>query len=217
MPEIIPTVIDRGPQGAGVAYDLYSRLLKERIVFAGGHGGVVTTEAANILIAQLLYLESEDPGKKISMYINSPGGSVSAGLAIYDCMQHISSPIETICMGMAMSFGAVLLAAGEKGKRFALPHSRIMIHQPLISGGGIDGQATDIMIEAAEMQQHKERLTQILAFHSGQDYGKVKADCERNFYMSSEDAKAYGMIDGIIYPRKGKAPEGPWTGERSGK
>ncbi|OEG70449.1 ATP-dependent Clp protease proteolytic subunit, partial [Candidatus Endomicrobiellum trichonymphae] len=139
MTLLIPTVVERWNQGAAVTYDLYSRLLKDRIIFVGGQGGAVTTDSANVLIAQLLYLDSEDQGKDISLYINSPGGMVSAGLAVYDTMQFIKSPIITVCIGMAMSFGAVLLAAGTKGKRYALTHSRIMIHQPLIYGGGLSG------------------------------------------------------------------------------
>lgn len=198
---IIPTVIEK-TQGAGsmVSYDLLSRLMQDRILFVGGNHGAISLDDANILIAQLLYLESIDPGKNISMYINSPGGEVSAGLAILDTMRHIKSPITTICMGMAMSFGAVLLSSGAKGKRFALPNARIMIHQPLISGGGISGQATDIAIEAKEMVHCKESLTRIMAKNCGQTYEKVLADCERNFYMSAEEAQAYGLIDKIIYP-----------------
>jgi ATP-dependent Clp protease, protease subunit len=199
----VPTVIEK-MQGAGsmVSYDLLSRLMKERIVFAGGSHGAIGTDDANLLISQLLYLQLEDPDRAIQMYINSPGGSVSAGLAIYDTMQHITCPVQTICMGMAMSFGALLLAAGEKGKRFALPNARIMIHQPLIMGGGIEGQATDIEIEAKEMLHHKQRLSEILALHTGQSLEKVLADCERNYYMSAEEAKAYGLVDEIVKPNK---------------
>src|SRR5882672_7456181 len=141
---IIPSIIERWNQGAVVGYDIFSRLLKDRIIFIGGFGGAVTTDSANLIIAQLLYLEAEDPEKDINLYINSPGGMVTAGLAVYDTMQYIRPPITTICMGMAMSFGAVILCAGSKGKRFALQHSRVMIHQPLIYGEGISGQATDI-------------------------------------------------------------------------
>src|SRR5471030_294249 len=173
MVSIIPTVLERVSQGNLVGYDIFSRLLKDRIIFVGGFGGAVTTDSANVIIAQLLYLEAEDPGKDINLYINSPGGMVTAGLAVYDTMQYIRCPITTICMGMAMSFGAVLLTAGSKGKRFALPHSRIMIHQPLISGGGIGGQATDIEIEAKEIVDTKKRLNEIIARHSGQSYEKV--------------------------------------------
>ncbi len=198
---IIPTVIEKSP-GAGsmVSYDLLSRLMQDRILFVGGNHGAISLDDANVLVAQLLYLDSIDPGKAIQLYINSPGGEVSAGLAILDAMNHVKSPITTICYGMAMSFGAVLLSAGAKGKRFALPHARIMIHQPLIHGGGISGQATDIEIEAKEMMFYKESLTKILAKNCGQKYEKVLADCERNFYMSAEEAVEYGLVDKVIYP-----------------
>src|ERR1043165_8319500 len=199
---IVPTILERWNQGAAVTYDIYSRLLKDRILFVGGFGGQVDTDSANLIIAQLLYLESEDPDKEINIYINSPGGMVTAGLAIYDTMQYIKSPITTICMGMAMSFGAVLLAAGTKGKRYALPNARIMIHQPLIYGEGISGQVTDIGIEAKELEMTKTRLVDILAKHTGQPHDRVRADTERNFYMSAEDAKKYGLIDEIFTPRK---------------
>ena len=165
MVAMVPTVIERWNQGAAVGYDIFSRLLKDRIIFVGGYEGAVTTDSANLIIAQLLFLEAEDPEKEINLYINSPGGMVTAGLAVYDTMQYIRCPITTICMGMAMSFGAVLLAAGTKGKRFALPNSRIMIHQPLIHGGGISGQATEIEIEAKEIVETKRRLNEILAKH----------------------------------------------------
>ena len=195
---IVPTILERWNQGAAVTYDIYSRLLKDRILFVGGFGGQVDTDSANLIIAQLLYLESEDPEKEINLYINSPGGMVTAGLAIYDTMQYIKPPLTTICMGMAMSFGAVLLAAGTKGRRFCLPNSRIMIHQPLIYGDGIGGQVTDIEIEAKEMEDTKTRLTDIIARHCNQPYDKVAADSERNYYMSAEEAKAYGLVDQII-------------------
>ena len=200
---IIPTVVEK-MTGAGsmVSYDLLSRLMQDRILFVGGNHGAISLDDANILISQLLYLDSIDPGKKIEMYINSPGGEVSAGLAILDTMNHIQSPITTICLGMAMSFGAVLLSAGEPGKRFALPNARIMIHQPLISGGGISGQATDIEIEAKEMTHCKTSLTKILAANCNQKYEKVLKDCERNFYMSAEEAKEYGLIDNVIVPHR---------------
>jgi len=203
---IVPTILERWNQGAAVTYDIFSRLLKDRILFVGGFGGQVDTDSANLIIAQLLYLESEDPEREINLYINSPGGMVTAGLAIYDTMQYIKSPITTICMGMAMSFGAVLLLAGTKGKRFCLPNSRIMIHQPLIYGDGISGQVTDIEIEAREMQETKERLNDIIARHTGQTVTKVTADSERNFYMSAEEAKAYGLVDEIISFRKAIDP-----------
>jgi len=202
MVSMIPTVLERVSQGNLVGYDIFSRLLKDRIIFVGGYEGTVTTDSANLIIAQLLYLEADDPDKEINLYINSPGGMVTAGLAVYDTMQYIRCPITTICMGMAMSFGAVLLTAGTKGKRFALPHSRIMIHQPLISGGGISGQATEIEIEAKEIMDTKRRLNEIIAKHTGQTADKISHDSERNFYLSAEEAKAYGIIDEVIVRKK---------------
>jgi ATP-dependent Clp protease protease subunit len=202
MSGLVPTIIERWNQGAAVGYDIYSRLLKDRIIFVGGYGGAMTTDSANLIIAQLLYLEAEDPDKDINLYVNSPGGMVTAGLAVYDTMQYIRCPITTICMGMAMSFGALLLAAGAKGKRYALPHSRIMIHQPLIYGEGISGQVTDINIEAKELLSTKDKLIAILSKHTGQTKEKVGFDTERNFYMSAEEAKAYGILDEVIAPRK---------------
>ncbi|MBI3547645.1 MAG: ATP-dependent Clp protease proteolytic subunit [Elusimicrobia bacterium] len=198
---IIPTILERWNQGSAVGYDIFSRLLKDRIIFVGGQEGAVTTDSANLLISQLLYLDAEDSERGINLYINSPGGMVSAGLAVYDTMQYIKAPITTICIGMAMSFGAVLLAAGTKGRRYALPFSRVMIHQPLISGG-IGGQETDIVIEAKEMNLMKEKLIGILAKHTGQTDSKLRADMERNYYMSAEEAKAYGIVDEVIAPRK---------------
>ena len=203
---IVPTILERWNQGSAVTYDIYSRLLKDRILFVGGFGGQVDTDSANLIIAQLLYLESEDPEKEINLYINSPGGMVTAGLAVYDTMQYIKSPITTICMGMAMSFGAVLLTAGTKGKRFCLPNSRIMIHQPLIYGDGISGQVTDIEIEAREMQDTKDRLNEIIARHTGKTAKQIEIDMERNNYMSAEEAKTYGLIDDVISFRKAIAP-----------
>jgi len=202
MVAMVPTIIERWNQGAAVGYDIFSRLLKDRIIFVGGYEGTVTTDSANLIIAQLLFLEAEDPEKEINLYINSPGGMVTAGLAVYDTMQYIRSPITTICMGMAMSFGAVLLTAGTKGKRFALPNSRIMIHQPLISGGGINGQATEIEIEAKEIGDTKRRLNEIIAKHTGQTADKIAHDSERNFYLSADEAKAYGLIDEVIARKK---------------
>ena len=199
---LVPQVIERSTQGSVVGYDIYSRLLKDRIIFVGGYEGEVTTDSANVLIAQLLYLESEDPDKDINLYINSPGGMVTAGLAVYDTMQYIKCPITTICIGMAMSFGAVLLGAGSKGRRFALPQSRIMIHQPLISGGGISGQATDIEVEAKEMGLTKKILNEILARHTGQTVERIEKDSERNFYMSADEAKTYGLVDEVIQGSK---------------
>ncbi|MHB9019629.1 MAG: ATP-dependent Clp protease proteolytic subunit [Minisyncoccota bacterium] len=198
---IIPTIISK-VGGVERVSDIYSRLLADRIIFVGGYDGEFTTDSANVLIAQMLYLDSEDNSKDINLYINSPGGMVTAGLAVYDAMQFIKSPISTICMGMAMSFGAVILAAGTKGKRFALPNSRIMIHQPLIMGGGISGQATDIEIESNEMQYNKKILTEILAKHCGQTYEKMRQDMERNNYMSAEQAKEYGLIDAVLPSNK---------------
>ena len=194
---IIPTIIEKN-----VGYDIFSRLLKDRIIFVGGREGEVDTASANMIIAQLLYLDADDPNREINLYINSPGGMVTAGLAIYDTMQFIKAPITTICMGQAMSFGAVLLAAGSKGKRYALPHARIMIHQPLIWGGGISGQVTDIEIEAKELRDNKEHLLDILAKHTGQDKEKIRLDSERNYYMSAQEAKEYGLIDEVLELKK---------------
>ena len=201
MPNFIPTVIDKSGN-TSVGYDIYSRLLKDRVIFVGGHEGAVTTDSANALIAQLLYLDAEDNTKDINLYINCPGGMVTAGLAVYDTMQYVKSPITTICMGMAMSFGAVLLAAGNKGKRYALEHSRIMIHQPLIYGGGLSGQVTDIDIEAKELVLTKEKLSAIIAAHTGKTTEQVIKDTERNYYMSAQEAKEYGIIDEVIVSRK---------------
>ena len=203
---LIPQVIERANQGSVIGYDIYSRLLKDRIIFVGGYEGEFTTDSANTLIAQLLYLDSDDSTKDINLYINSPGGMVTAGLAVYDTMQFIKSPITTICMGMAMSFGAVILAAGSKGKRYALPNSRIMIHQPLV--GGISGQATDILVEAKEMAHTRKTLEEIMAKHTGQTFEKVNRDMERNNYMSAEEAKAYGIIDEVITGAKVAALNG---------
>jgi len=174
------------------AYDIYSRLLKDRIIFLGGQ---IEDHMANLIIAQLLFLESEDPEKEIFLYINSPGGVVTAGMAIYDTMQYLKAPVSTICVGQAASMGAVLLAAGEKGKRYALPHARIMIHQPL---GGFQGQATDIHIHAQEILRMKDTLNELLARHAGQKIERVTADTERDFFMGSEAAKEYGIIDDIV-------------------
>jgi ATP-dependent Clp protease protease subunit len=194
----MPTVIERWSQGSAVTYDLYSRLLRDRIIFVGGYDGSIATDSANILIAQLLYLDSEEPGKDISLYINSPGGMVTAGLAVYDTMQFIKSPITTICLGMAMSFGAVLLASGTKGKRYALTHSRIMIHQPLIYGGGLSGTVSDIDIETKELLSTKNKLSEILAKHTGKTTEQVLKDTDRNYYMSAQEAKDYGLVDEVV-------------------
>ncbi|MDD2272872.1 MAG: ATP-dependent Clp endopeptidase proteolytic subunit ClpP [Desulfuromonadaceae bacterium] len=195
----VPMVVEQSGRGER-AYDIYSRLLKERIIFLGGP---IDDAVANLIIAQLLFLEAEDPDKDIHMYINSPGGVVTAGMAIFDTMQYIKAPVSTICVGQAASMGAILLTAGEKGKRFSLRHSRIMIHQPL---GGFQGQATDISIHAKEILRMKDELNGILANLSGQQKEKVEADTERDFFMSGEDAKEYGLID-AIFTRK------PLTGE----
>jgi len=195
----IPMVVEQSGRGER-AYDIYSRLLKERIIFLGGP---IDDTVANLIIAQMLFLEAEDPDKDIHMYINSPGGVVTAGMAIFDTMQYIKAPVSTICVGQAASMGAILLTAGEKGKRFSLRHSRIMIHQPL---GGFQGQATDISIHAKEILRMKDELNGILAELSGQQKEKVEADTERDFFMSGEDAKEYGLID-AIFTRK------PHTGE----
>jgi len=188
-------VIEQSGRGER-AYDIYSRLLKDRIIFIGEQ---VEDSMANIIIAQMLFLESEDPEKDINIYINSPGGSVTAGLAIYDTMQYIRPDVATICMGQATSMGALLLASGAKGKRYALPHSRVMIHQPL---GGAQGQATDIDIHAREILKIRDSLNDILAKHTGQDIEKIRKDTERDYFMGSEDAKEYGIVDRVINKRE---------------
>lgn len=191
---LVPYVIEQTSRGER-SYDIYSRLLKERIIFLGEE---VSDVSASVIIAQLLFLESEDPGKDIQIYINSPGGSVSAGFAIYDTMKYIKCDISTICIGMAASMGAFLLAGGTKGKRFALPNSQIMIHQP---SGGARGQATDIKIVAENILKIKERLNKILAENTGQPLDVIQIDTERDFYMSADEAKKYGIIDGVITNR----------------
>jgi ATP-dependent Clp protease protease subunit len=188
---LIPMVIEKSQYGER-AYDIYSRLLKERIIFIGGP---ITDDVANSVIAQLLFLDHEDPKKDILMYINSPGGSVTAGLAIYDTMQHVKPDVSTICVGMAASMGATLLAAGKKGKRFALPNSEILIHQVM---GGVEGQATEIEITAKQILKIKDRLNQILSKHTGQPLAKIEKDTDRDYYMSSQESKDYGLIDEII-------------------
>ena len=188
---LIPMVIDKSPMGER-AYDIYSRLLKDRIIFIGGP---IDDQMANSVIAQFLFLESEDPKKDISLYINSPGGSVSDGMAIYDTMQHVKPDINTICVGMAASMGAVLLSGGAKGKRFALPNSRVMIHQVL---GGAQGQASDIEIHAKEILKWKSKLNELLAHHSGQKLEKIEKDTDRDFFMEAPEAKDYGIIDQVI-------------------
>jgi ATP-dependent Clp protease, protease subunit len=193
----IPIVVEQTGRGER-AYDIYSRLLKDRIVFLGT---VVTDEVANLITAQLLFLESEDPERDIFFYINSPGGGVTAGLAIYDTMQYIRPQISTVCVGQAASMGAVLLAAGSKGKRFSLPHSRIMIHQPL---GGFQGQATDIDIQAREILRMREELNNILTRHTGQTLKKSEEDTDRDMFMTGKQAQEYGLVDDVIAAR----PEG---------
>ena len=190
----VPYVIEQTSRGER-SYDIYSRLLKERIIFLGEE---VTDVSANLIVAQLLFLESEDPGKDIHMYINSPGGSVSAGLAIYDTMQYIKCDVSTICIGMAASMGAFLLAGGTKGKRMALPNSEIMIHQP---SGGAQGQATEIKIVAEQILKTKRKLNEILAANTGKPLEQIEIDTERDNYMSAEEAKAYGLIDNVITNR----------------
>ena len=195
-----PQVIETTHRGER-AWDIFSRLLKDRIIFLGTE---INDDVANIIIAQLLYLESEDPDKEIMLYINSPGGVITAGLAIYDTMQYVRCPVSTICLGHAMSMGAVLLTAGQKGRRYVLPNARIMIHQPL---GGARGQATDIEIEAREIRYLKERLLDILVECTGQPKERVAQDVERNFYMSGVQAKEYGLIDEVFISKKLKARE----------
>lgn len=192
---LIPIVIEQTSRGER-AYDIYSRLLKDRIIFIGT---AIDDVVANTVIAQLLFLEADDPDKDISLYINSPGGIVTSGLAIYDTMNYIKCPVSTICIGQAASMAALLLAAGTKGKRFSLPNSRIMIHQPI---GGFQGQATDIEIHAKEILKLKDTLNRILSNHTGQPLEKVQADTERDFFMSGEDAKVYGIIDEVIIKKQ---------------
>jgi ATP-dependent Clp protease protease subunit len=193
---LVPIVVEQTARGER-SYDIYSRLLKERVVFAVGP---VEDYMANVIVAQLLFLESENPDKDIALYINSPGGSVSSGLAIYDTMQFIKPDVSTICIGMAASMGAVLLAGGAKGKRFMLPNSRAMIHQP---SGGYQGQASDIHIQAQEILKIRERLNEILARHTGQTVDKIKADSERDNFMSPTEAIAYGLVDKLLDKRVG--------------
>jgi ATP-dependent Clp protease protease subunit len=195
MATLIPMVIEKTPYGER-AYDIYSRLLKERIVFLGGP---ITDQVANSIIAQLLYLASKDPEKEIQFYINSPGGIVTAGLAIYDTMQYIKCPISTVCVGMAASMAATLLAAGTKGKRYALPNSEILLHQVM---GGVTGEAVEIEITAKQIMKIKDKINRILAKHTGQPLEKIEKDTDRDFYLTAEEAKAYGLIDEVIQPKK---------------
>lgn len=191
---LIPMVIEQSSRGER-AYDIYSRLLKDRIIFLGT---AMNDEVANLLIAQLLFLESEDPDKDINFYVNSPGGIVTAGLAVYDTMQYIKPDIATVCIGQAASMGALLLTAGTKGKRYSLPNSRILIHQPM---GGFQGQASDIEIQAKEILRMKETLNQILVHHTGKDLSQIQNDTDRDFFMSGAEAKEYGIIDHVIQNR----------------
>jgi ATP-dependent Clp protease protease subunit len=199
---LVPMVVEQTPRGER-AFDIFSRLLKERIIFLPTY---IEDEIANLVIAQMLFLEAEDPDKDINLYINSPGGSVTAGMAIYDTMQYVKPGISTICMGQAASMGALLLAAGAKGKRFALPHARIMIHQPL---GGVQGQATDIDIQAREILRMREELNRIMVHHTGQSMEKIHSDTDRDFFMTAEQAKEYRIVDEVISskPTPRPAPE----------
>jgi ATP-dependent Clp protease protease subunit len=192
---LIPTVIEKSAYGER-AYDIYSRLLKERIIFLGGP---IVDQVANSVIAQLLFLDHEDQKRDIMLYLNTPGGSVTAGLAIYDTMQYVKSPVSTICVGIAASMGAVLLAAGQKGKRFALPNSEVLLHQVM---GGVEGQAVEIEITAKHIVQIKDRINQILVKHSGQKLEKIERDTDRDFWLSASEAKEYGIIDEIIKTKK---------------
>ena len=191
---LVPIVVEQDGRGER-AFDIYSRLLKDRIVFLGT---AIDDDVSNLIIAQMLFLESDDPDKEIFFYINSPGGSVSAGLAIYDTMQYIKPPVCTVCIGQASSMAALILAAGEKGKRHALPHSRVLIHQPL---GGFQGQATDIGIQAREILRLKNELNNLLASHTKQPFEKIEVDTERDYYMTGDQAKEYGIIDQVIMQR----------------
>ncbi len=191
---LVPMVVEQSNRGER-AYDIYSRLLKDRIIFLGS---AINDEIANLIVAQLLFLESEDPEKDINFYVNSPGGVVTAGMAVYDTMQYIKPDVVTVCIGQAASMGALLLAAGADGKRYSLPNSRIMIHQPL---GGAQGQASDIQIQANEILRMKDSLNEILASHTGQPLEKVAVDTDRDFFMSGEEAKAYGLVDHVVLNR----------------
>ncbi len=195
MAMLIPFVIEQTGRGER-SYDIYSRLLKDRIIILGQY---IEDQVANLIIAQLLFLEAEDPTKPIYLYINSPGGSVTAGLAIYDTMCYIKAPVSTLCLGQASSMAAILLAAGEKGRRYSLPHSRILIHQPM---GGFQGQATEIEIHAKEILRLREELNRILSKHTGQPLEKIAADTDRDYFMTGEEAKAYGIIDEVITHRE---------------
>lgn len=193
MSYLVPMVVEQTGRGER-AYDIYSRLLKDRIVFVGTP---IDDSVANLVVAQLLYLQAEDPDKEVSMYINSPGGSVTAGLAVYDTMQHIRPPVSTICIGLAASIAAVVLGGGSKGKRYCLPNAKTLIHQPM---GGAQGQATEVQIAAREILRTKDLLNKILSKHTGQPLDKIERDTERDFWMSAEESKAYGLVDDILVP-----------------
>ncbi|HHW27055.1 MAG TPA: ATP-dependent Clp endopeptidase proteolytic subunit ClpP [Firmicutes bacterium] len=193
MSYLVPMVVEQTGRGER-AYDIYSRLLKDRIVFVGAP---IDDQMANLVVAQLLFLQAEDPDKEVSVYVNSPGGSVSAGLAIYDTMQHIKPPVSTICVGLAASMAAVILAGGTKGRRFCLPNAKTLIHQPL---GGAQGQATDVEIAAREILRTKDLINKILAKHTGQPLERVARDTERDYWMGAEESKAYGLVDDILVP-----------------
>ena len=199
---LVPMVVEQTGRGER-AYDIFSRMLKERIIFIGTP---VDDDVANLIVAQLLFLEGEDPGKPINLYINSPGGVVTSGLAVYDTMQYIKAPVSTICVGQAASMAALLLCAGTKGRRFALPHSRVLIHQPL---GGVQGQATDIDIQAREIIRMRDRLNDIFVLHTNQTLEKIRKDTDRDFFMTATEAQAYGIVDEVFAPKKGPLPAGP--------
>lgn len=194
MGYLIPMVVEQTNRGER-SYDIYSRLLKDRIIFLGGG---IDDDVANLVVAQMLFLEAEDPEKDIFLYINSPGGSITAGMAIYDTMQYIRADVHTICVGMAASMGAFLLAAGAKGKRTALPNAEVLIHQPLIGGHGLSGQATEIEIHAKHLIRTKEKMNRILAERTGQPLEKIEADTDRDYFMSAEEAKEYGIVDNVL-------------------
>ncbi|MDR3602427.1 MAG: ATP-dependent Clp endopeptidase proteolytic subunit ClpP [Desulfosporosinus sp.] len=194
MGYLVPMVVEQTNRGER-SYDIYSRLLKDRIIFLGG---AIDDDVSNLIVAQMLFLEAEDPEKDINLYINSPGGSITAGMAIYDTMQYIRSDVRTICIGMAASMGAFLLTAGAKGKRVALPNSEVLIHQPLIGGHGLSGQATEIEIQAKQLLRTKAKMNKILSERTGQPLEKIEKDTERDYYMTAEEAKEYGLVDQIL-------------------
>ena len=205
MSYLIPMVVEQTNRGER-SYDIYSRLLKDRIIFLGGP---INEDVANVVVAQLLFLEAEDPEKDVYLYINSPGGSITAGMAIYDTMQYIRSDVQTICIGMAASMGAFLLAAGSKGKRTALPNAEILIHQPLIGGSGLSGQATEIEIHAKQLLKIKSKLNRILSERTGQPLDRIERDTERDYYMSAEEAKEYGILDQVLEKAMGDKKKNP--------